>query len=664
MSLFSAITGKKQSKGGQLLERLGGAERLEDRREAIAEFKDLTSRQPVRLVFEGGIGVLLNLLRGEDTDTHRDALETLVNLLDRDVPKEQPEAAQVAATHNCGVLLSHPEKIGVILGAAENSDMYVRYHATQLLMRLLSVAAARTQEAMLEQPATVAAVVKLLEDKREIVRNEVLLLLAQLSAHNASLQTILAFQGAFDQLIKIIEGELQSGESGAAAVVNDCFAIVSSLLSSSAAARRLFREEGFLPRVLPMLRLPPAHSREHARTARLACALLALLVKGMDADAAEAQEAAAGSGVVADVVALLTDPATATDPALRVQALATLAALVRGRQSACAELAAARATRKGGIDEPVLPRLLLVALRSAAAPLHHSTASLLVGYCHLNPSAQLALAAAADEPVEQAAAAAAAAAKDGSAPPIASMCVHSLLACAEGSSYEAAGGAQAWLASRVLCAIFSKNGETKAQLRAPDALASLLAGGAAGTAASSTAGGLAAGGGLLARCSRALLAALSRPATSPPPALLLLSLLRLLLVWVWDSADAAAELVAPTAALPTLVDALAATPADYDKGDSRLDPHVRGHLAALLGACLLLAPDSVDVPESPSPTRPNNGGGDASAVGPIPPGTSAEERSALAVAALMAEGKGDGARARPRLRRRRRRGWSVRWCCR
>ena len=75
MSLFSAITGKKQSKGGQLLERLGGAERLEDRREAIAEFKDLTSRQPVRLVFEGGIGVLLNLLRGEDTDTHRDALE-------------------------------------------------------------------------------------------------------------------------------------------------------------------------------------------------------------------------------------------------------------------------------------------------------------------------------------------------------------------------------------------------------------------------------------------------------------------------------------------------------------------------------------------------------------------------------------------------------------
>ena len=119
----------------------------------------------------------------------------------------------------------------------------------------------------------------------------------------------------------------------------------------------------------------------------------------------------------------------------------TLAVLVRGRSSACAELAAARATRKGGIDEPVLPRLLLVALRSAAAPLHHSTASLLVGYCHLNPSAQLALAAAADEPVEQAATAAAAAAKDGSAPPIASMCVHSLLACAEGSSYEAAGGA-------------------------------------------------------------------------------------------------------------------------------------------------------------------------------------------------------------------------------
>ena len=310
----------------RLLDRLEGSTQLEDRRSAIAEFNELTASEPVRLI-DKGMAVLVQLLREEDTQLTRDVLETRPNLMDPEVPRGVvAETGQVKAVHNASVFLGNDSHLLDVLNSSEDGELYVRFHAVQVVMKLLSLARRQTQDAVLNQPTRVTNFLALMQDKREIVRNEVLLLLATLGDGNTGLQSLLAFQGAFDQLIKIIEGELQSGESGAAAVVNDCFAIVSSLLSSSAAARRLFREEGFLQRVLPMLRLPPAHSREHARTARLACALLALLVKGMDADAAEAQEAAAGSGVVADVVALLTDPATATDPALRVQALATLAA--------------------------------------------------------------------------------------------------------------------------------------------------------------------------------------------------------------------------------------------------------------------------------------------------------------------------------------------------
>ena len=55
--------------------------------------------------------------------------------------------------------------------------MYVKFHAVQLMMRLLAVTPAQTQEAVLGQPAIVGRVMRLLEDTREIVRNEALLLL-------------------------------------------------------------------------------------------------------------------------------------------------------------------------------------------------------------------------------------------------------------------------------------------------------------------------------------------------------------------------------------------------------------------------------------------------------------------------------------------------------
>ena len=48
------------------------------------------------------------------------------------------------------------------------------------------------------------------------------------------------------------------------------------------------------------------------------------------------------------LVALLVEPATATDPSLRVQALSTLAELVRGHRQCCEAMAAVTTTRKQG----------------------------------------------------------------------------------------------------------------------------------------------------------------------------------------------------------------------------------------------------------------------------------------------------------------------------
>jgi hypothetical protein len=66
-----------------------------------------------------------------------------------------------------------------------------------------------------------------LEEKREILRNEALLLLHNLTVSNADLQKIVAFDGAFELLLDIVfqEGGIEGG-----IVVQDCLAAVGSLL--------------------------------------------------------------------------------------------------------------------------------------------------------------------------------------------------------------------------------------------------------------------------------------------------------------------------------------------------------------------------------------------------------------------------------------------------
>ena len=148
---------------------------LEDKREALTEFKDLSTEEPLRLIEKGGMSVLLQLLRANDTQLTRDVLETLANLMDAEMPKGMAEAARVASVHNCGVFLTNGANVSLVLGSVdgEEDDMYVKFHAVQLMMRLLAVTPAQTQEAVLGQPAIVGRVMRLLEDKREIVRNEV-----------------------------------------------------------------------------------------------------------------------------------------------------------------------------------------------------------------------------------------------------------------------------------------------------------------------------------------------------------------------------------------------------------------------------------------------------------------------------------------------------------
>ena len=196
----------------------------------------------MRLIDRGGMSVLTQLLREEDTQLTRDILETLSNLLDPDIPRQVAETAAVKpadkVAHNASVFLLHDSNVNDVLNASEDADLYVRYHAVQVIMKLLAIDRPKTQQCVLNTPATVGRVMSLMDDRREIVRNEVLLLLAKLGEGSDGLQNILAFQGAFEQLLTIIENEAQEEGGRGGVIVHDCIRIISSLLASNASCCR------------------------------------------------------------------------------------------------------------------------------------------------------------------------------------------------------------------------------------------------------------------------------------------------------------------------------------------------------------------------------------------------------------------------------------------
>jgi len=63
----------------------------------------------------------------------------------------------------------------------------------------------------------------LLDDTREVIRNEAILVLISLVANNLDLQKIVAFENAFERLLEIIR---EDGMADGSIVVVDCLCLV------------------------------------------------------------------------------------------------------------------------------------------------------------------------------------------------------------------------------------------------------------------------------------------------------------------------------------------------------------------------------------------------------------------------------------------------------
>eukprot|EP01134_Creolimax_fragrantissima_P005204 CFRG5204T1 len=250
----------------KLCDRVASSTLLEDRRDAVRALKAMAQDYQLEIGTQG-MDVLMLVLQNDRSDVEivRYALETLAcvfHSLDHTKTSIKNDKARSTEdlTSDLGVgfteiFVKKKEYVSNLLSLLEEYDFYVRFHCVQVLLLLLTNCPDKLQECVLADPRGVSRLMDLLDESREILRNEALLLLIQLTMSNPNVQKIVVFENAFDRLLDIIRDE---GYSDGGIVVQDCLHLIHNLLRKNISNQNYFRETGNLSRVNPFLELKGA----------------------------------------------------------------------------------------------------------------------------------------------------------------------------------------------------------------------------------------------------------------------------------------------------------------------------------------------------------------------------------------------------------------------
>lgn len=233
-----------------LCNRLQSATLLEDRRAAILGLRSFAKQYPAS-VASGALRELIGSLSkdGDDPDTIKVTLETLLMLFAPDAASD--EASEEIALWLADEFSMRQDNIVVLLDLLESKDFYSRLYTLQLLSHICGSRPERTQDMVFSAPLGVSRLVATLDDKREAVRNEGLLLLVALTPSSQELQKVVAFENAFDRVFSLIE--LEGSLSRGTVVVQDCLSLLANLLRINLSNQSYFREIGCISKLARLL---------------------------------------------------------------------------------------------------------------------------------------------------------------------------------------------------------------------------------------------------------------------------------------------------------------------------------------------------------------------------------------------------------------------------
>ncbi|KAJ3312992.1 Vesicle-mediated ER to Golgi transport protein [Boothiomyces sp. JEL0838] len=227
----------------KLCDRVRDSTLLEDRRSAVQGLRGLARDWQVQ-VGTKGMPALTTVLQNDrmDVEIIKLTLETL-NIL---CSNNEDEMGKTLTE----IFVKDPQNISLLLDILAEVDFYVRFNCVQLITTLFNNVGNALHEGILTSPLGISRLIDLLDDRREIIRNDGLLLLISLTANNADIQKIVAFENAFERLFSIIfdEGSIEGD-----IIVQDCLQLMHNLLKHNASNQNLFRETScikMIPRLL------------------------------------------------------------------------------------------------------------------------------------------------------------------------------------------------------------------------------------------------------------------------------------------------------------------------------------------------------------------------------------------------------------------------------
>lgn len=266
----------------KLCDRLKHSSMLEDRRVAVLGLKGF-SREYREAVAAGGLKALIQALHrdSEDLEACRATLETLIILFIDPTDEEDftqrtrhkkyrsplnnsansnNDSSIVQTTDYISLWLTdeftqNEENINVLLELLSSaSDFYVKLYSLQLLSAVISARPRRAQDVVFQAPLGISTVISVLDESREAIRNEALLVLKKLVEDHSDVQKLVAFEGTFEKLFRIIDYE--GGISGGV-VVEDCLELIAGLLKYNVSNQSLFRESSCIGQLSSLLDLDP-----------------------------------------------------------------------------------------------------------------------------------------------------------------------------------------------------------------------------------------------------------------------------------------------------------------------------------------------------------------------------------------------------------------------
>ncbi|XP_068088969.1 general vesicular transport factor p115 isoform X4 [Hyperolius riggenbachi] len=265
MNFLRGVMGGQPSSGVQpsgadtiqkLCDRVASSTLLEDRRDAVRALKSLSKKYRLEVGTQA-MDHLLHVLQTDRSDSEiiGYALDTLYNIVSNDTEEaaESEEENQQAQNDDLGVqftemFIKQQENITLLLSVLEEFDFHVRWPGVKLLTTILKQQGNQVQQIILVSPMGVSRLMDLLDDSREVIRNDGLLLLQQLTKGNAAIQKIVAFENAFERLLDIITEE---GNSDGGIVVEDCLILLQNLLKHNNSNQNFFKEGSYIQRMKP-----------------------------------------------------------------------------------------------------------------------------------------------------------------------------------------------------------------------------------------------------------------------------------------------------------------------------------------------------------------------------------------------------------------------------